>query len=104
MSETPGATTGTNSGEGTRSNANNNNSGRGNGSQNNRNRGNQGRGHGAGTQGFSSNNAFKSFKGEEPDIGAVLGIASEQTDNKDRFKFFQEKLLAYIKRCGFIVQ
>ena len=73
---------------------NNSNSGRGNGG-NNRFRSQQGRGGGSYQQ-----NALRNFKGEEPDVGAVLGISSEQAENKDRFKFFQDKLLAYVKRCG----
>ena len=43
---------------------------------------------------------MRNFKGEEPDVGAVLGTAAEQGETKDRFKFFQDKLLAYVKRSG----
>ncbi len=40
----------------------------------------------------------RSFKGEVPDVGAVLGISSEQRDMKDRYLHLIEKLVSYVIR------
>jgi hypothetical protein len=58
----------------------------------------RGRGNRFGNRSF--NRGIENFKGKVPEIGAVLGTASEQRENKDQFKNFQEKLLRYIKRSN----
>ena len=64
-----------------RGGSNNNNNGRGDGNSNRRNL-------------FSANE--RSWGGDKPDIGAVLGLRSEYLDKKHSFCSFLEKLVEYV--------
>jgi hypothetical protein len=46
----------------------------------------------------NQNRFLYNLKGEVPSVGATLGTHNEQGERKDRFKNFQDKLAAYIKR------
>ena len=59
-------------------------------SRRNRHRGNRGS--------RENTNYLRDFNGEVPDVGAVLGTATEQKDMKDRYQTLIDKLVSYVTR------
>ena len=91
--DTPEQSAGTNTPTGGDSARGNNTDGGGRGDQ-----GGRGKGNSRNSRSNGNSDLMRNFKGEEPEVGAVLGMAAEQRNNRDRFKFFQDKLLSYIKK------
>ena len=94
-----------NVGTGTSNSSNNDTSGSGNGNNNgstgssgNNNHRNNGNNRNNSTRRsiFSANE--RSWSGDKPEIGAVLGLRMETLDNKQSFRTFMEKMVEY-NRC-----
>ena len=110
MTTTPGNTderptggTDQNGGNGTGNRNGNSDQGRNSQQRNNRNntggRGNQN--NDRRNQNNNNNNGtnfMKSFKGEVPDVDAVLGTSIEQREYSDRYNKFTKKILSYVSR------
>ena len=94
-----------NTGTGTNNSSNNDTSGSGNGNNNgstgssgNNNHRNNGNNRNNSTRRsiFSANE--RSWSGDKPEIGAVLGLRMETLDNKQSFRTFMEKMVEYVLR------